>query len=398
MYGKISGAGPRSLPVVALTVLAGCATASGGSTTESAAAGPREAGTAGPDAEAPQSTYWVYVANESSDIVSVVSFGPHGAVAEKSIDVGFIPSDLDGAHGVSVSPDGHYWYLTTAHGTPWGMVWKYETGTDSLLASAELGLFPATIGLSPDGGTAFIVNFNLHGDPVPSSVSVVNTEPLEEIGRIVTCVMPHGSRVAPSGEHAYSVCMHDDELVEISTADLVITRRMALTPGGQGLKASGESAREPMMELHREGPRCKPTWVEPGADGQHVYVACNGHGEVLEIELGKMIVTRAFPTGKAPYNLEVTPDGRLLIATNKGAQSISVIDLGSGEELARIPTSRPITHGVVASPDSRYAFVSNEAVGATFSTVDVVDLASLTRVAEVEVEHQAGGIDFWRQE
>lgn len=393
MDGEVGGAWTRLCTVLAVTAVAGCASASGSATT-----GSNSAESASGGAATAAATYRVYVANESSDVVSVVSFGPDGAVAEKAIDVGFIPSDLDGAHGVSVSPDGRHWYLTTAHGTPWGMLWKYETGTDSLLASVELGAFPATIGLSPDGGTAFVVNFNLHGDPVPSSVSVVNTEPLEEMGQIVTCVMPHGSRVAPSGDYAYSVCMHDDELVEISTADLVVTRRMALTPGGQGLKASGEAAREPMIELHREGPRCKPTWVEPGVDGRHVYVACNGHGEVLEIDLERMIVTRHFPTGKAPYNLEVTPDGQLLIATNKGAQSISVIDLGSGEELARMPTSRAITHGVVATPDSRYAFVSNEAVGGTFSTVDVFDLQSLSRVAEVEVQHQAGGIDFWRQD
>ena len=396
MDGAVGSVWPRLFTVVALTALAGCASGSGGTTTE--ATGSAEPGTSGRDSEAPESTYRVYVANESSDIVSVVSFGPDGAVAEKAIDVGFIPSDLDGAHGVSVSPDGRHWYLTTAHGTPWGKLWKYETGTDSLLASVELGSFPATIGVSPDGGTAFVVNFNLHGDPVPSTVSVVNTEPLEEMGQIVTCVMPHGSRVAPSGEYAYSVCMHDDELVEISVSDLEITRRMALTPGGQGLKASGEAAREPMIELHREGPRCKPTWVEPAVDGRHVYVACNGHGEVLEIELGSMTVTRRFATGKGPYNLEVTPDGRLLIATNKGEQSVSVVDLGTGEETARIPTSRPITHGVVATPDSRYAFVTNEAVGATFSTVDVFDLQSLSRVAEVEVGLQAGGIDFWKAE
>ncbi len=393
MDGEVGGAWTRLCTVLAVTAVAGCASASGSATT-----GSNSAESASGGAATAAATYRVYVANESSDVVSVVSFGPDGAVAEKAIDVGFIPSDLDGAHGVSVSPDGRHWYLTTAHGTPWGMLWKYETGTDSLLASVELGAFPATIGLSPDGGTAFVVNFNLHGDPVPSSVSVVNTEPLEEMGQIVTCVMPHGSRVAPSGDYAYSVCMHDDELVEISTADLVVTRRMALTPGGQGLKASGEAAREPMLELHREGPRCKPTWVEPGVDGRHVYVACNGHGEVLEIDLEKMTVTRRFPTGTAPYNLEVTPNGRLLIATNKGAQSISVIDLGGGQELARIPTSRPITHGVVATPDSRYAFVSNEAVGGTFSTVDVFDLRSLSRVAEVEVLHQAGGIDFWKVE
>ncbi len=40
------------------------------------------------------STYWVYVANESSDLVSRVQFGPGGAVEEKTISVGIKPVDL----------------------------------------------------------------------------------------------------------------------------------------------------------------------------------------------------------------------------------------------------------------------------------------------------------------
>ena len=55
-------------------------------------------------------------------------------------------------------------------------------------------------------------------------------------------------------------------------------------------------------------------------------------------------------------------------------------------------------HGVVASPDGRYAFVSNESVGSVRGTLDVIDLESLEVVATVELEHQSGGIDFWRVE
>ena len=50
------------------------------------------------------------------------------------------------------------------------------------------------------------------------------------------------------------------------------------------------------------------------------------------------------------------------------------------------------------SPDSRYAFVTLEGVGAEPGTVDVVDLGALSRVASVDVGQQAGGIDFWKTE
>ena len=53
---------------------------------------------------------------------------------------------------------------------------------------------------------------------------------------------------------------------------------------------------------------------------------------------------------------------------------------------------------VVVSPDSRYAFVSVEGVGAEPGKVDIYDLRTFERVADVEVGQQAGGITFWKME
>jgi DNA-binding beta-propeller fold protein YncE len=50
----------------------------------------------------------------------------------------------------------------------------------------------------------------------------------------------------------------------------------------------------------------------------------------------------------------------------------------------------------VISPDGRYAFVTQEGVGAEPGTVDVIDLRALARVASVNVGQQAGGIDLWK--
>lgn len=340
----------------------------------------------------PEASYWVYVANESSDLVSLVRFGPGGLVLEKAISVGIMPREIDGPHGLNVAPDGRYYYVSLAHGAPFGSLWKLRTGSDLLVDSVSLGLFPATIGLTPDGLMAFVVNFNLHGDPVPSSVSAVFLPAMVEVSRIETCVKPHGSRVNHAATRSYSACVADDLLVEIDVDRLAVSRRLRLTPGQEGILASAPPA--PVSG----GEHCGPTWVIPSHDDRHLYVACNAHGEVLEIDAETFRVTRRFLAGRGPYNLAATSDGRLLLATNKGGQSVSVFDLRSGKERARIASSQPITHGVVVSPDNRYAFVSNEAIGAVRGTVDVLDLKRLERVASVEVHHQPGGIDFWKME
>ena len=335
-------------------------------------------GGAGLAAQEP-ATYRVYVANESSDLVSRVAFTPgEGAVVEKEIAVGVMPGDNDGAHGLSVSPDGRYWYLTIAHGTPYGYLWKFDAGPDTLIARTRLGLFPATMGITPDGQFLLAANFNLHGDMVPSDISVVYTPEMIEVTRIRTCLMPHGSRVRPDGTRQYSACMHSEELVEIDLETFEVSSRFDVSPAAEAV--------------------CSPTWVEPGLGSRAnrvVYVACNRNQEVLEVDTGRWEVSRRFATGMAPYNLEVTAGGERLIATLKGEQAVAVFDIETGRELGRVKTSRPVTHGVVASPDGRYAFVSNESVGSVRGTLDVIDLETLDVVASVELGHQSGGIDFW---
>ncbi|MGI9629294.1 MAG: YncE family protein [Longimicrobiales bacterium] len=352
------------------------------------------------------STYRVYVANESSDLVSRVAFTPGvGAEVEKEIPVGMMPGDIDGAHGITVSPDGEFWYVTIAHGTPNGFVWKFHAGPDTLVSRTKLGMFPATMGVTPDGQFLLAANFNLHGDRVPSTVSVVYTPDLLEITKIETCLMPHGSRVRADGTKQYSACMHSEQLVEIDIESFEVSGRFDLTPGHEMALTAGESEGAMAMEgmnhdMANMGNEavCSPTWAEPGAGpraDRYVYVACNKNQEVLEVDTDSWEVARRFETGKAPYNLESTADGRWLIVTLKGEQGISVIDLESGDEVGRFKASQPVTHGVVASSDGRYAFVSNESIGSTKGTLDVIDLERMELVDSVELGHQSGGIDFW---
>jgi len=202
--------------------------------------------------------------------------------------VGPHPADLDGAHGVSVSPSGAHWYVSLAHGTPYGKIWKFATGTDQFVDSTTVGLFPATMGIVPDATTLFVVNFNLHGDPVPSSVSAVFTPFMTEMAKIETCVMPHGSRLSADGLSHYSTCMMSDQLVEISTNNLSVNRRLGLTKGHERLLPLDQT------DNHAMGSgMCKPTWVVPSPDDEYLYVPCNGRAQVLEIDRqGKIRLSR----------------------------------------------------------------------------------------------------------
>ena len=370
--------------------------------------------TVGPPAVGPGAggagTYEVYVANESSDLVQRVAFTPgEGVRVVEEVETGVRPADLESPHGMIVSPDGRFWYVTIAHGTPFGTVWKYRAGEAAPVATAQLGRFPASLAITPDGERLFVVNFNLHGDPVASDVSVVDTRVMQEIARIPTCVMPHGSRINEAGTKQYSVCMHSNQVVEIDTESLEVIHRFDVTPGHEAALplsdlGAGEHAGMPehVMTGGDAVAVCSPTWVTPGKGSyanEYIYVACNKNAEVLEIRAqGDWKVTRRFPTGKAPYNLAITPNGELLLASLKGEQGVAIIDLEAGREAARVQTTQPITHGVDISPDSRYAFVTNEAVGSTPGTLDVIDLERRERVASAELAYQPGGIAFWRVE
>ena len=57
-----------------------------------------------------------------------------------------------------------------------------------------------------------------------------------------------------------------------------------------------------------------------------------------------------------------------------------------------------LSHGIVISPDSKYAFVSLEGVGGDPGIVDVISLEKLKVVSSAEVGKQAGGIAFWKIE
>lgn len=354
---------------------------------------------AAPAPPPPANTYWVYVGAESADLIQRIRFGPAGAVVEASIPVGQSPVEMEGPHGLAITRDGRWLLMTTGHGSPDGKYWRYALPADTLAGPGIfLGNFPASIDVTPDGLYAFIANFNLHGAMVQSSVSAVYTPTGTEVARIPTCTMPHGSRVDPSGTRQYSTCMMDDQLVEIDARTFEVARRFGFGTGHEGPIAADWAPHQHAAGMPMAPATCSPTWAQPSADGRKVYVACNKRDEIVEVDRDTWAITRRFPTGRGPYNLAVTPDGRLLVASLKQGGAVQVFDLTSGASVLQLMSSTTLTHGIAVTPDSRYAFVSSEGVGAAPGKVDIYDLRALARAASVDVGQQAGGIAFWKME
>jgi DNA-binding beta-propeller fold protein YncE len=347
-------------------------------------------------------TYDVLVGAEAVDLIQRLRFDGTALRIVREHTIGKNVVDPDGPHGMGVSPNGGTYFVSTAHGVPDGTLWKYDAATDAVLGTVDLGAFPATLQVSPDGYLVWVVNFNLHGEMVPSSVSVVDAERMVEVTRIETCTMPHGSRLSPDGSHHYSVCMMDDVLVDIDATTFEVARHFLLgagaehgmpgAPAGHRGHAGGHDGHGSAEPAAQDG-RCSPTWAQPSPDGRTVWVACNRSSDLVAVDVASWTMRRRVPTGAGTYNLAATRDGRYVIGTNKRGQSISVHDAATGAEVARIPTSRRVPSGLVVSADDRYVFVTCEGVGSEPGAVDVFDLRTMTRVASADVGQMVGGID-----
>ena len=345
--------------------------------------------------------YTLYVSSESGDIVTRIEVGPAGWRKVREVPVGVLPTDIDGPHNVAVAPDGRFWYVSIAHGTPYGSVWKFSTDTDSLLGRVQVGAFPTTVGLSPDGGWAWVPNSDFHGDRGGvNTVSAIYTPTLTQVTQLPVCDMPHGSRYNHAGTRVYIACMMSDELVAIDPAAFHIVGRAALSRGGASAMAAhqhegsgaGVAPGAASSTMPGQNPDCLTTYVSVSPGDSLLYLACN-HGNELQVrDPATLQLIRRIPTGAGAYNVEPSPDGKWVLVTNKKDQSVSVFDTRTWTEAARIKTTKRIPHGIAFSPDGKYAFVTQESVGTDPGAVDAIDLATLTRVASLPLPLQPTGI------
>jgi YVTN family beta-propeller protein len=347
--------------------------------------------------------FLVGVVSESGDIVTWLRPRGGGLVLDRVVPVGIMPADVDGPHNLAVAPDQKSYYITIAHGVPFGTLWRLDARADTLLGRAQVELFPTTIALTPDGEWVFVANSDFHGvRPRVNPVSIVHAPTMTKVTDLAACDMPHGVRVNRAGTRVYVSCMHSDEILELDTGTFEVLRRVTVgaghAPPAGGSHASHDrpAAGERVPATADLSKECAATFVSVSPDDRRLYVACNYGNELQVYDAATLRLVKAVPVGAGAYNVEPSPDGRLVLVTNKKDQSVSVVDAESLTERKRVKTTKKIVHGIAFAPDGRTAYISAESIGSDPGSVDVLDLETLTITGTFPVPAQPTGIAVLR--
>ena len=98
-----------------------------------------------------------------------------------------------------------------------------------------------------------------------------------------------------------------------------------------------------------------------------------------------MLMTSAAALSAPAEQPQAAPSGPILLIGNKGEDSLSFVDLGTGQELGRQPTGKA-PHEIAISPDGKTAAV----VAYGDKTVDLFDVASRAKLKTIDLSPNEG--------
>jgi len=162
--------------------------------------------------------------------------------------------------------------------------------------------------------------------------------------------------VSPDQTGLYVALSDLNQVIEIDTSTRGIKRRLSV---------SGQ-----------------PVGVTTNPEGDRLFVTCRDADTVVAIDIARFEITGTAPVGIGPVGVGFarTPNGDRLFVANTGSADASVIDAATMTELTRVKTGRD-PYGVKTSPDGRQAFVASRL--AEMSHADKAPAAELTVIDTV---------------
>ena len=141
----------------------------------------------------------------------------------------------------------------------------------------------------------------------------------------------------------------------------------------------------------------RPRGIHVSPDGAAVYVALSDEAPLTEsdadavakIPLPLGAVTERHSAGSDPEQFAISPDGRMLYASNEDAGTTTIADLETGEVLATLVVGIE-PEGVAVSPDGRWVYVSAE----TSNTISVIDTEQRAVINNFLVDVRPRGVVF----
>lgn len=293
-----------------------------------------------------------YVGNFQDNTVSVIDTGAGAVVATVPV--------APGPHGMSVSPDGRWVYVSGDGSSTLDVI---DTATDRVARSIEVGKAPHGVALTPGGGLLLVA---INGEDRIAFVDTATQAVIATVG----VPKPHTIAIRPDGKVAYVASQE---------------------PGHFALVVVDLAARAVVRTIAIDKP---PRDLEFGHDGKALYFTKAGVNAVQVLDPASDKVVAEVPTGASPHYANFFPGTTLGIVVVQGPGELLLFDPTTNKRVRSISVGKQ-PHWVTASGDGKTAYVPNEGS----NDVSIVDLGTgkTTAIAvgnaprKVVVQPSAGG-------
>lgn len=258
------------------------------------------------------------------------------------------------------------------------------------VANIPIGKAPIILGIAPDGGQVYATsndgNFVIIDAATNKSIKRLDISPYS----VAMAVTPDGSKVLVSNLFGGALSVVDTATLSNAPAMPLVSDlrrggygRIAITPDGTTAFVVNQQTSQLVILDLKSGATdsrmldIRPTEITLTPDGQRGLVC--GCRPVCAPGMCKMFfpAERSFgnyiQVAAEPFRAAIDPSGKNAYVTSMGAPGLSVVDLGSQQDIADIRGPIQPT-GVAVSPDGALVYVTSQTMG----TVTVVDAASNT--------------------
>ncbi len=309
----------------------------------------------GDDATDSTEIYKVYVTFQAADKVAVIN-GETGEIIRK-VDADMIPNVADNPHYVVIDEVNKVWYVTLISS---GYVLKFDLITDDLLESVFVGNQPALMDISPTGDYLYISRFmpGMGTGVASTQVHRINTATVAVDSVDVGASSPHGIALSSDGSELWVASNQASHFFRIETDRF---GEVGYEP--ESFKI-GSNIPDP-IEINDGIYEALELIISP--DSEKLYMSCSDV-DVNEIRVfstvnGDSLDTYSLGTmGMQPWHLLTDPDGDYLYVVSRMSNTLSIIDLGTGDISYIEDTLFNTPHGVGMSQDGSRLFMSSSAM------------------------------------
>ena len=294
--------------------------------------------------------------NSAGDNIHIIDPATNKVVGEiKGIEVN---------HGVAVAPDGSRIYVSNEADSTLEVV---DAKTLKVTNHIKLSAHPNNIAVAPDGKRVYVGIAQ-----APGGVDVIDTESLRNLKTIRTMGPIHNPYVTPDGKYvvAGSIAGKSVNVIDAKTDEIAWTLPMDLGVRPMAFTKNSDGSTQ---------------WIFAQVSGFNGFVVIDfaTHKELRRIQNPDL------PPGKAPvtagadpsHGMAVTPDGKTLLVNSRLNTALYAYSLPDLKLLGTAELGGKGAAWITLTLDGKSAYVAN----AVTNDVSVVDIKSMQEVARIPV-------------